>query len=97
VDVDGVPPILMMPLGAVPSTSMRLRPGDRVLFYTDGVTERVDAEGRMYDLPRLSAALTDAARLPPAALIEHIVTDLERFAGGHEPEDDVTLVAIGFD
>ena len=97
VDVDGVPPLLMMPLGTVPSTSMRLRPGDRVLFYTDGVTERMDAEGRMYDLPRLSAALADAARLPPAALIEHVVADLERFAGGHEPEDDVTLVAIGFD
>jgi sigma-B regulation protein RsbU (phosphoserine phosphatase) len=64
VAVDGVPPLLMMPLGTIPSTSMRLRPGDRVLFYTDGVTERVDAEGRMYDLPRLSAALSDAG---PAA------------------------------
>ena len=97
VEVDGVPPLLMMPLGTVPTTSMQLRPGDRVLFYTDGVTERVDAEGRMYDLPRLSAALADTARLPPAALIEHVVAELERFAGGHEPEDDVTLVAIGFD
>ncbi len=95
--VDGVPPLLMMPLGAVPATSIQLRAGDRVLFYTDGVTERMDADGRMYDMPRLSAALSDASRLPPAALIDRVVADLERFAGGHEPEDDVTLVAIGFD
>jgi sigma-B regulation protein RsbU (phosphoserine phosphatase) len=95
--VDAVPPLLMMPFDAVPVTSIQLRAGDRVLFYTDGVTERVDAHGRMYDLPRLKSTLADAARLTPDALIAHVVADLDRFAGGHEPEDDLTLVAIGFD
>jgi serine phosphatase RsbU (regulator of sigma subunit) len=42
-------------------------------------------------------ALAAAAGQTPAALIEHVVSDLERFAAGHEPEDDVTLVAVGFD
>ena len=96
-EVDAVTPLLMMPLDAVPRTVIELHPGDRVLFYTDGVTERLDAEGRMYELSRLRATLAEAARLPPAALIEHVAADLERFAGGHEPEDDVTLVALGFD
>jgi serine phosphatase RsbU (regulator of sigma subunit) len=50
----------------------------------------------MYDFPRLQAALSEAATLTPTALIRHVVDDLERFADGHEPDDDVTLVAIGF-
>ncbi|HEV8393694.1 MAG TPA: SpoIIE family protein phosphatase [Vicinamibacterales bacterium] len=95
--VDAVPPLLLMPLDAIPATTSQLEPGDRVLFYTDGVTERVDRQGRMYDLPRLATALSAAATLPPAALLQRVVDDLERFADGHEPEDDVTLVAIGFD
>jgi phosphoserine phosphatase RsbU/P len=95
--VDAVTPLLMMPFDVVPISPVELRAGDRVLFYTDGVTERMDADGRMYDLPRLKAAIADAARRPPVALIEHIVADLERFADGYEPEDDVTLVAVGVD
>jgi sigma-B regulation protein RsbU (phosphoserine phosphatase) len=95
--VDAVTPLLMLPLGAVPVVSATLREGDRVLFYTDGVPERLDAEGRMYELHRLTAALAEAALGPPSRLVEHVVADLDRFAGGHEPEDDATLVALGFD
>ena len=95
--VDAVPPLVMMPFDRVPVSSVELVAGDRVLFYTDGVTERLDGEGRMYDQPRLSATLAAAASRPAAAVVDEVVADLERFAGGHEPEDDVTLVAIGFD
>ena len=95
--VDAVPPLLMMPLPLIPAPAVQLEPGDRVLFYTDGVTERIDRQGHMYDLSRLAAVLSKAATLPPARLIERVVEDLERFADGQEPEDDLTLVALGFD
>ena len=87
----------MMPLDSIPTSTVQLEPGDRVLFYTDGVTERIDRQGRMYDLPRLVTALSGTERLAPTGLIERVAEDLERFADGHEPEDDLTLVAIGFD
>ena len=95
--VDAVPPILMMPFAAVPVSSVTLERGDRVLLYTDGVTERVDARGEMYDPARLKAALAGAAGRSPSALVEYLVADLDRFAAGHEPEDDITLVAVGFE
>ena len=59
--VDGVPPLLMIPLPLIPTTSVQLQAGDRVLFYTDGVTERVDRQERMYDFQRLQMALSGAA------------------------------------
>jgi sigma-B regulation protein RsbU (phosphoserine phosphatase) len=95
--VDAVPPLLMMPLPLIPASTVQLEPGDRVLFYTDGVTERIDRQGQMYDVPRLTAVLSAAATLSPSRLIERVVDDLERFADGQEPEDDLTLVAVGFD
>jgi sigma-B regulation protein RsbU (phosphoserine phosphatase) len=95
--VDAVPPVLMMPFAAVPVSTVTLERGDRVLFYTDGVPERADARGEMYDPARLRTALAGAAGQSPSALIERVVGDLDRFAGGHEPEDDVTLVAVGFE
>jgi serine phosphatase RsbU (regulator of sigma subunit) len=63
--VDAVPPLLMMPLPLIPTSTIQLQPGDRVLFYTDGVTERVDRQERMYDFPRLQAALSEAPTLRP--------------------------------
>jgi sigma-B regulation protein RsbU (phosphoserine phosphatase) len=97
IPLDAVTPLLMLPYGAVPVSVVDLQAGDRLLFYTDGVTERLDADGQMYDMVRLTAAVSAMAHLTPAALIEHLVADLHRFAGGHEPEDDLTLVAIGVD
>ena len=97
IPLDAVTPLLMLPYGSVPVSVVDLQAGDRVLFYTDGVTERLDAEGQMYELSRLSGAVSAMTHLAPAALIESIVDDLDRFAGGHEPEDDLTLVAVGVD
>jgi sigma-B regulation protein RsbU (phosphoserine phosphatase) len=97
IPVDAVTPLLMLPYGAVPVSVVDLQAGDRLLFYTDGVTERLDADGRMYEMARLSGVVSAMAHPTPAALIGHIVADLDRFAGGHEPEDDLTLVAVGFD
>jgi len=37
----------------VPAAVERLDPGDRVLLYTDGITEAHDAGGRLFGLRRL--------------------------------------------
>ena len=54
-----VEPSLPLGLGAVPSLrTIQLQPGDRVLLYTDGLTEARDPEGRFVQLDRLVEPLS---------------------------------------
>jgi sigma-B regulation protein RsbU (phosphoserine phosphatase) len=95
--VESTLPVLMMDLPSVPEVRHVLRSGDRVIFYTDGITERHDADDDMYDLPRLTAAIERTATLDPAAQIQAIVDDLNAFAGAREPEDDQTLLVMAME
>jgi phosphoserine phosphatase RsbU/P len=95
--VQAVLPLLWMELGDVPCSEHTLGPGDRVAFYTDGITDRHAADETMYDPERLTSALRASGTLRPAAIVERLVADLDAFAGGHEPDDDQTLVVVGVD
>jgi phosphoserine phosphatase RsbU/P len=89
--------ILWDELGDVPCVEHALQARDRVAFYTDGITDRQAADGTMYDLDRLSAALQHAGPLPPAAAVTALIAELETFAGGQESDDDQTLLIVGID
>lgn len=87
--------LLFTELGEVSCPEEALRPGDRIVLYTDGVTDRQAPDGTLYDLERLVGVLTGAAALPPAGMVERLTADLDGFAGGHEPDDDQTLLVLG--
>jgi sigma-B regulation protein RsbU (phosphoserine phosphatase) len=81
----------------VPCVEHRVRAGDRLVFYTDGITERQAPLEVMYDPDQFAAALTRIGAAAPAAIVQAIVAELDRFAAGHEPDDDQTLVVAGID
>lgn len=95
--IDGVSALLFGELGDVPSTEVPLQPGDRILLYTDGTTDRQATDGTMFDLERLMASLHRGRSLEPAALVQYLVDDLDAFAGAQEPEDDQTLLLVGIE
>ncbi len=92
--VDATMPVLMMDLPKIPDLRHALRSGDRLMFYTDGVTERQNPADDMYDLPRLTASLERTADQAPADQVLALVKDLDGFAGEREPDDDQTLLLI---
>jgi serine phosphatase RsbU (regulator of sigma subunit) len=65
-----------------------------LLFYTDGVTDRVARSGAMYDLDRLSDAFARLGDQTAAAIVAALVDDVERFAEGQEADDDMTLLVL---
>ncbi|HEX5108381.1 MAG TPA: SpoIIE family protein phosphatase [Vicinamibacterales bacterium] len=87
-------PLLLMDLAAVPCTNHALEPGDRLLFYTDGVTDREAASGDAYEVDRLGDALAGCGDRTVDAAMAHLVADIESFAEGQEPHDDNTLLLM---
>lgn len=61
-----------LPLGVLeeeeyPSSAPRLIPGDQVIFSTDGVTEALHPQGRMFGLDELDRALVDCGVARPTS------------------------------
>jgi sigma-B regulation protein RsbU (phosphoserine phosphatase) len=93
--IDAVRPLFMMELGNVPRTIHELRAGDRLMLYTDGITERQSPDGTMYDEARLVSGVSRTKTLVPSAMIDGIVSELDAFAAGQDPQDDQTLLLVG--
>ncbi len=95
---------LSNPLGNVePHHPVREHPlsgGEMIAFYSDGITERANARGKYFGERRLSRLLkrygTDEfpyrGEDAPRALCEKIFEEVEKFAGGGELNDDLTMV-----
>jgi serine phosphatase RsbU (regulator of sigma subunit) len=74
----------------------RLAPGELVVLFTDGLTDRRDPAGRAFGHRRLQQALL-GARYPGgvdalAALRDSLLAEITRFADGVPADDDVTLI-----
>lgn len=72
-----------------------LRHGDRLLVYTDGVTEARNARGRFFGLARLKRTFERSAAGAPARLVAAIASAVERFET-RGPGDDATLLALHY-
>jgi sigma-B regulation protein RsbU (phosphoserine phosphatase) len=88
----GVFPMGIYPYDQVPVHETRLGSGDRLLLYTDGVTERFDMEGNAYGENRLLGELAADAVDNPRLILDGIIEDVQRFAGSRPPDDDQALV-----
>jgi sigma-B regulation protein RsbU (phosphoserine phosphatase) len=74
--------------------TVRLQPGDKVLFYTDGVIECPDAAGQLFGKARLAQALSSHRRKSGDALLTEVIDETRRFTAGRGFDDDVTLVLL---
>ena len=69
-------------------------PGDVLVFYTDGITEAVNAEGEFYDEERLRRTLAAHSHESAQQILDAIIGALESFIGDTEPADDITCVVV---
>ncbi len=76
------------------SATVTLQPGDWLAIFTDGVVEAENRAQEEYGEQRLIAMLHSGVNLTPAALLNGIMVDLDRFAGNAPQHDDVTCVLL---
>ena len=87
-----------MPLGLLPGMQYEqhettLRPGECVLFYSDGLVEAHSPTREMFGFPRLQALMGEPTG---ENLVPFLLDRLHDFTGPHwEQEDDVTMVLLG--
>ena len=72
---------------------LKLGPGDRLVLYTDGVTEAIDAGEHQFGLPRLTAVVADGAADSPET-VKAIQAAVNTFVGGQPQFDDMTLAVV---
>ena len=81
----------------VSSQPMELRPGDTLVFYTDGVTEAFNAEGTMFGDARLLGCLAGEPGASAADTAGRVLAAVRRHAGDHPQSDDITVLAVRYD
>jgi len=75
---------------------LRLGSGDRILMYTDGITESRNAQGEEFGAARLTRIVQQFQDKDAAALVEDVVGRATEFSSGNF-DDDLTVVAICVD
>jgi serine phosphatase RsbU (regulator of sigma subunit)/CHASE2 domain-containing sensor protein len=68
--------------------------GDKLLVFTDGVTEAVSAKGAFFGSKRLHDVFTKSCAGKPYEIVEAVGAAVDRFSEGTEAADDVTLLCL---
>lgn len=76
------------------STQVRVAKGDRLVLYTDGLSEARNSHEVEYGEGRLLALLDDSRKLAANALINRVLDNVREFSSGRPVSDDLTLMAI---
>ena len=76
------------------SNEIKVEPGDRLLLYTDGVTETHNPQGELYGDDRLVKVFTDNVANGEEETIDAIHNDLIKFSAGADQFDDITMMVI---
>ncbi len=83
----------IMPDEIYAECEVTVQPGDRIVFFTDGVTESRNSIGELFGNERLKACLRPE---DPTAIVNCIIESQRAFCDGEPVTDDVTIVVLGF-
>lgn len=90
-----------MPVGLLPEIEFdcietEFQPGDRLILYSDGVTDCVDPKGETFGTERLLTAMTEQRDWPIERMLQGLESTLDKWVTGDEFGDDISAMAIEF-
>jgi PAS domain S-box-containing protein len=80
-------------VGAESGVETELQTGDRVVIYTDGLTESFNSQREMLGVDGLQEIVAEAATLPLAEMKSQILNRVAAWRHGHA-QDDISLVLL---
>jgi sigma-B regulation protein RsbU (phosphoserine phosphatase) len=87
-------PLGMFSEGQYSSTKVKLEKGDRLVLYTDGLSEARDHSDTEYGDVRLQSVLCGSHELCAADVVTRLIENARNFAAGVPIIDDLTVMAI---
>ena len=75
-------------------TKVKLRPGDCVLAYTDGITEAMDCSQNEWGLDSLKKSVSQVANKDASSIINTINDRLDEFTNNCHQYDDMTMLVL---
>ncbi|MGH7730105.1 MAG: GAF domain-containing SpoIIE family protein phosphatase [Candidatus Eiseniibacteriota bacterium] len=89
-------------LGVLPETEyddrpVALRPGDVLVFYTDGISEAESPSGEHFGVQRIEQLVETMLEQGAAAIMAALVARVQEWSGTRGQSDDLTLVVLKVD
>ena len=75
-------------------TELQMEPGDKIVFYTDGIVEAMNKKNEMYGFERLHEVVKASQADTAEGLMTDIIKSVSDFAGGVPQHDDLTIIVI---
>jgi len=89
-------PLGMLDVANYEAREMQLAAGDRIVIFSDGLSEAENAEGEFFGTRELSKTLQANAHLDCAGLRNALQRAVESFADTSVPADDITIVVAEY-
>jgi sigma-B regulation protein RsbU (phosphoserine phosphatase) len=91
-----------MPLGMLDSAivgveTTQLQPGDKIVAYSDGLTEAQDLKGNFFETKELRALLRAQAGRSASDLHSALMSRIRQFTGSAVQSDDITTLVLEYD
>ncbi len=88
-----------MPLGIQPSTnyetaSLELKPGDALIFFTDGVVEAFNESGEEFGNERWLSAIRNLPDWDAQQTLQYLMKGVDEFVGATRQSDDITCLVF---
>jgi serine phosphatase RsbU (regulator of sigma subunit) len=94
-DSTGIP-VGLLDFSTYDVMTSRLGPGDKLVVYSDGLSEAENRAGDFFELDRMKEVLSANASANCDQLHAAMMRAVEQFTGGAEQRDDVTLVVAEY-
>ena len=89
-------PLGMLDVAAYETNSIRLQPGDKVVLYSDGLSEAENGEGEFFDRAGFRDLLRSHASTNGADLHQKLIQAVKQFTDDAEPGDDITTLVLEY-
>ena len=90
------PGLGIMPNPVFEEERLKIRPGDKLLFYTDGIVEQRNNDGVMFGQERLKMSFYETVSQRKSAVLQEVFNEFKGFSKGVNFCDDITMLLLEF-